>query len=198
MLLVVEGQGPQESSEAQPPSRDMSLVPPDDMRASRGICCCCCCGFAGGPGLARDTEIGAGGASGWLDMQVALMEIDCRPAEVRIRISNQNSNLNLNFTLCPPMTQPWQVYGSIKSHARWPVEINYVARVCGAHLALPHMQKQHALAWPLLQPPPEAANIPLQHLAANIKSLIQDPAGSLVILKPQRTIQTMLHSIGVV
>lgn len=79
MLLVPwdEGEGPQESSEAQPPSRDMSFVPPDDIRASRALCCldgaaACLSGLA---------DTGAGGATGWLEMHVALIEMRCcRPA----------------------------------------------------------------------------------------------------------------------
>ena len=81
MLVVVFGQAPQDSSDPQPPSSDMSFVPPE-MRPSLGTCCCGC-PLSGCPCLA---EVGAGGATGWLDMQVALMEMDCcsRPALVTV------------------------------------------------------------------------------------------------------------------
>lgn len=82
LLVWDEGEGPQESSEAQPPSSDMSFVPPDDIRASRALCSsrgCCFNGAAAGPSGHADT--GAGGATGWLEMHMALMEIRCcRPA----------------------------------------------------------------------------------------------------------------------
>ena len=76
-----EGEGPQESSEAQPPSRDMSFVPPDDIRASRALCSRSCCLDGAAAGLSAHADAGAAGASGWLDIHVALMEMRCcRPA----------------------------------------------------------------------------------------------------------------------
>lgn len=92
MLVTVDGEGLQESSEAQPPSRDMSFVPPDDMRASLVLCsgccrfCCCCCCCWDEPGAVTDlASVGALGAAGCPDIQAALMEIACcRPAAVDV------------------------------------------------------------------------------------------------------------------
>ena len=89
VLVVVFGQAPQDSSDPQPPSSDVSFVPPDNMRASLGTCCCGCA-LSGCPCLA---EVGAGDATGWLDMQVALMEMDCCSRPALVTDLTQNASL---------------------------------------------------------------------------------------------------------